>query len=343
MPSVEDYKKVILKTLHDEFLKDPGFRVKNEDVEKKFGEIERTNFKVAREQLIQEGLIHGRENFDNEPPFLQITGEGLIYHEKHFILPPINRTYIILVFNFLSFLKDLIEERYPIEKYRLKNNEPGYNRVEIPLTKINEILEKNYNYLIDDSKWKMLRFTLKFVNTLVNGINGIYINDICLRIYNIDKFCLKSKGLEFLNNFLYNEKFQRIDNIYGQNRVIQLYNDIEIWISRKRWVDVAINMGAIIEYLIDFYVQRKGLKGFKKDDTFKNKLSEILERKGSSSDPIFDKKYKPLWKRINNFIRDWRNYIHITKLAEEHSPLDKDSIKNFYRDFEAVVNLLLNI
>ncbi|MHA1230951.1 MAG: hypothetical protein ACTSPQ_09925 [Candidatus Helarchaeota archaeon] len=342
MPSVEDYKKVILKILHDEFLEDPGFRVKNEDVEKKFGEIERTNFKVAREQLIQEGLIYGREYFDNEPPFLQITGEGLVYYEKHYILPPINRTYIILVFKFLSFLKDLIEERYPIEKYRLKTNEPRYNRVEIPLTKINEILEKNYNYLMNDSKWKMLRFTLKFINTLVNGMNGIYINDTCLRIYNIDEFSLTSKGLEFLNNFLNNEKFQRIDNVYGRNRVIQLYNDIEIWISKERWVDVAINMGAIIEYLIDVYAQKKGLNSINEKDFF-GKLSKIIKSEDSSSVPIFNEQYKPLWNRIRNVLRYWRNYVHISKLVEEYSPLDKASIKNFQGDFEDAINLLLNI
>ncbi|MHA1285288.1 MAG: hypothetical protein ACTSQP_22535 [Promethearchaeota archaeon] len=343
MASVEDYKKLILGSLYEGFIKNPKFRIDNVDVEKFFGKIERINFKVAREQLIQEGLIYGRENFDNEPPFLQITGDGLIYYEKHFILLPINRTYTILVFKFLSFLKDLIKERYPIEKYRLKTNELGDNKVKIPLTKINDILEKNCNYLMDDSKWNMLRSTLKFINTLVNGINGIYINDTCLRIYNIDEFCLKSKGSKFLNNFLYNEKFQRIDNIYGRNRVIQLYNDIDIWISRKRWVDVAINMGVIIEYLIDLHVEKKGLRGFKKKDSLKNKLLKILEREDSSSSPIFDKKYKPLWKRISNFIRDWRNYIHITKLAEEHSPLDESSIRNFYGDFEDVLNLLLNI
>ncbi|MHA1196184.1 MAG: hypothetical protein ACTSVV_14745 [Promethearchaeota archaeon] len=343
MASVEDYKKLILSSLYEGFIKNPRFRIDNVDVEKFFGKIEnKVNFNLAREQLIQDGLIYGKNFFDNELPFFSITGEGIIYYEKNFIFPTNYRLYTILMFKFLSFLRDLVNGRYDIKNFILKNNSSRDNKVEIPLSEIEKILKENYDYLMDDLRWNMLHSTTEFINTLVNGINGIHIGKACMRIYDINNFSLRQKGSEFLNSVFFIEKFQKIKNVYGRNRVIQLYNDIDDWISKERWVDVAINMGVIIEYLIDVYAQKKGLKDLIKVTEFYNKLSKILENYNSSIDPIFDQQYKPLWNRIRNVIRDWRNYVHITKLVKESNPLDEESIKKFYEDFEAAINILLN-
>ncbi|MBA7648941.1 hypothetical protein ES703_56733 [subsurface metagenome] len=106
-------------------------------------------------------------------------------------------------------------------------------------------------------------------------------------------------------------------------------------------------MGAIIEYCIDYYVEIKNLQEFfnkgKLIENFSKKLSIILQNPLSSPDDIFNPQYKATWKRVQNVLRDWRNYIHISKLVKERSPLDEKSIKNFYSDFELTLNLLLNL
>lgn len=78
-------------------------------------------------------------------------------------------------------------------------------------------------------------------------------------------------------------------------------------------------------------------------EDFSDKLRKVLENPKKRSDPIFDFQYKAAWKRIQNVLRDWRNYDHISKLVKEGSPLDEKSIQNFYSDFESITNILLNI
>ena len=72
-------------------------------------------------------------------------------------------------------------------------------------------------------------------------------------------------------------------------------------------------------------------------------MSIILENPLSSSDDIFNSQHRATWKRIQNVLRDWRNYTHISKLVKDGSPLDEKSIKNFFADFELTLNLLLNL
>ncbi len=69
-------------------MSNPPFRLTNADIVRVFSNVKNiTNFKIAREQLIQDALLYGKNvNFRN-PPFLEITGEGLVYYEKNHILP----------------------------------------------------------------------------------------------------------------------------------------------------------------------------------------------------------------------------------------------------------------
>ena len=80
---VEYYDNYILDVLYKGFIKEPPNRIKNSDLEREFGKIENiTNFKIARQKLIKEGYIYGKNLDFGNPPFFQITGEGLIYYDK---------------------------------------------------------------------------------------------------------------------------------------------------------------------------------------------------------------------------------------------------------------------
>lgn len=345
--TVEYHQKLILEKLYIGFMSNPPNRINNIDIERVFTNIRNnTNFNIARESLSQKGFLEG--NFGNygNIPFMQMTGEGIIYFEKTYIIPNEKRTYLLLASKLLTFLRDLGDSRYDIKKY-IVNSDARTIKVEIPISDIEEILKCDYNYNLNDLKWRILFFTSQFISKHIMGINGIGIGDDILSFHNPNSFCLNGIGNNFLKEVFLIEKFKRLGNIVGRNRVTQLYGDLSFWLSKKRWVDIAINMGAIIEYCIDYYVEVKSLQEFYDKQGklfgFYKKLSIILENPLSSSDDIFKSEYRATWNRIQNVLRDWRNYIHISKLVKEGSPLDEKSIKNFYADFELTLNLLLNL
>ncbi len=345
--TVESYQKLILEKLYNGFMSNPLNKITNADIFVVFSNVnDTTNFKIAREQLIQDGLLYGKNVNSGNPPILEITGEGLVYYEKNHILTSDERKYTILVSKILSFFRDLGNNKYDLRKYVVQSDS-RVEKVEISLSDIEEILKNDYNYDLNGLNWNLLKYT-RFLSKFIMGFNGVGISNEKLSFFNPNSFSLNGNGNNFLKEVFLIEKFQNIGNNYGRNRVTQLYDDLSFWLSKERWIDVAINMGAIIEYCIVHYIENKKLEEFFDKDgklfyKFSKKLSIILENPLSSSDGIFNSQYKATWKRVQNVLRDWRNYIHISKLVKEGSPLDEISIKNFYADFELTLNLLLNL
>ena len=96
-------------------MKNPVNRIENADADSAFGEIDnRTNFKIAREELIQESLIYGKNTNWGNPPYFQISGEGIVYYEKNYIIPSVKRIYTLLISRFLIFIRDMGENKYDI-------------------------------------------------------------------------------------------------------------------------------------------------------------------------------------------------------------------------------------
>ncbi len=344
--TVEYYQKLILEKLYNGFMGNQPYRITNEDIVRVFSNVKNVpNFKIAREQLIQDGLLYGKNVDFGNPHFLEITGEGLVYYEKNHIIPSDERRYIILVSKLLSFFRDLGNNVSDISKY-IVQNDSRIEKVEIPFSIVEDILKNDYNYDINGLDWNLLSYT-RFLSKFIMGNNGVGISNEKLSFFNPTSFCLNGKGYNFLNEVFLIEKFQKIGNNDGRNRVTQLYDDLSFWLSKKRWVDVAINIGTIIEYCIDYYVEDKKLQEFYKRKgellDFYNKLGKILENPKSRADDIFNSEYRATWNRVQNVLRNWRNYTHISKLVKEGSPLDEKSIKNFYADFELTLNLLLNL
>ncbi len=345
---IEYYKKLILKTLYDGFMKNPPNRVKNDDIDSVFVKIDDvTHFRIAREQLIKESLIHGKNINSGDPRYLQLTGSGIVYYERNYILPSIKREYTLLASKFLIFLRDIGNKKYDICNF-VSSQDKRSKPSKVPRDFVNQVMKNDYNYTMSDLKWLQLYFTSGFINKHIMGINGIGFGNNYISLHNPDSFCLNLEGYNFLNEIFLYEKFQKISNQYGKERVTQLFDDLAMWISRKCWVDVAINMGVIIEYCIDNYIGVKHLSEFYNKnnnirENFSKKVGIILQNPKFSSDPIYDIQYRANWKRIQNVLRDWRNYIHITKLVKEQSPLDEQSIQKFYGDFESILNILLNL
>ncbi|KKK64522.1 hypothetical protein LCGC14_2983350, partial [marine sediment metagenome] len=177
--TVEYYQKLILEKLYDGFMSNPPNRINNIDIERVFTNIRNnTNFNIARELLSQKGFLEGNfGNFGNIP-FMQMTGEGIIYFEKTYIIPNDKRTYLLLASKLLTFLRDIGDSKYDIKKY-IVDSDSRTIKVEIPLSDIEEILKHDYNYNLNVIKWRILYFTSQFISKHIMGINGIGIgNDI---------------------------------------------------------------------------------------------------------------------------------------------------------------------
>ncbi|TKJ23994.1 MAG: hypothetical protein CEE43_02180 [Promethearchaeota archaeon Loki_b32] len=346
--TVEFYQKLILETLYKGFINKPPNRINNIDVDNVFINIQdNSNFNIAIELLCQDNFLEGKDVVFGNPPFLQITGEGLVYYEKTYIIPSEKREYTLLVSKLLRFLRDLGNSKYDLSKYIVDSSNTRVMKVEIPFSDINDIIKNDYNYELDNLKWSKLYFTSDFVNKHIMGINGIGLGNKSLSFHNPNSFCLNGNGYKFLTEVFFFEKFHKIENKDGRNRVIQLYDDLSSWIIQNRWVDVAINMGAIIEYCIDYYVEVNNLQEFFKKgnliENFSEKLRIVLQNPQLSSNDIYNQQHRATWKRIQSVLKDYRNYIHISKLVKERSPLDKKSIKNVYTDFQSILNILLNL
>jgi len=238
--TVEYYQKLILEKLYNGFMRNQPYRITNEDIVRVFNNIENfPYFKIAIEQLIQDDFLYGKNVDFGNPHFLKITGEGLVYYEKNHIISCDERKYTILVSKLLTFFKDLGNNKYDIRKYIIQSDSK-IEKVEIPLSDIEEILKDDYNYDLNGLDWNLLHFT-GFLSKFIMDVQGVGIGNEKLSFFNPNSFCLNGKGYNFLKEVFLIEKFKRIGNIVGRNRVTQLYGDLSFWLSKKSWVDIAIN------------------------------------------------------------------------------------------------------
>lgn len=209
---VEFYVKFILEYLYEGFMRNPPFRIYNTDVERYFGKINNiTNFKIAREKLIQEGLIYGKNVNFNNPHYFEITGAGLIYYEEEYVISDFKREFTLLVLKILTFLRDMGDKKYDISKY-VNNLDERIIQVKFPLQYINRIMKDDYNYEMNDLKWKLLYFTSGFISKHIMEINGISITNDYLTFHNPYNFCLNLEGYNFLKNVFLDGKSQDLEN-----------------------------------------------------------------------------------------------------------------------------------
>lgn len=170
--NVDYYKKLILETLYRGFLSNPPNKIDNDDADNAFGKIDdNTNFKIARERLIQDGLIYGKNVNYGNPPYFMITGEGLIFYEKNYIIPSVKREYTLLASKMLTFLRDVGNKKYNISKY-YNSKDKRIIQVKLPRKFINQIMIDDYYYKMNGLKWLLLFFTSRFVSKHIMEING---------------------------------------------------------------------------------------------------------------------------------------------------------------------------
>lgn len=194
-------------------MSNPPYRINNKDVEELFGKIDNlTNFRIAREKLIQEGLIYGKNvNFDN-PPYFQITGDGIIYYEKkNYLDLKINREYTLLVSKILTFLRDIGDQKYNIDEY-ISGSDLRSLQAKIPLQHINKILAEDYDLEMNELAWNLLYNTSRFVSRHFMGISGIGMGKEYLSFHNPNTFSLNLEGYNFLNDTSMDEESQYFGN-----------------------------------------------------------------------------------------------------------------------------------
>ncbi len=171
------------------------------------------------------------------------------------------------------------------------------------------------------------------------------------KFINLNRRILKKKGEEFLNYKLnLVNLFTIIEDDFEKALLLNEYNDIKLFYSLEKWKEVVIKMGSILEYLITKkFLESKG-KHFKwkrknrhgkpveinliSDTTsFSVKLTYIIENS------VFGIKNNQNWSFVNNNIREYRNYIHLTKFIKSKIIFEKSLIDKLLDVFEKLVRL----
>ncbi len=148
--------------------------------------------------------------------------------------------------------------------------------------------------------------------------------------------------------------FNKVTSTFAKRVLLQEYQDMNFLIKHNKWKDVLIKMGIIIEYLITDYFEKSGIG---RDQYGKPKEYEITDNSGKLrkirlldakfgqkllyiiQNNTFGSSWTSDWVYVNNNIREFRNYVHLTKVITNNLIVNKFTIEQVYPIFEKIITL----
>lgn len=340
---MNEIKYKVLKAIYENLNEDTLFDMPI-DIIQKDSEIMNIKFPTllnALELLNKEEILSYRR-YTEDSDFIVITIElrGLLSFEKE--NPNGSQYYTNLTFKLLNFLKNVEDKKIQLE--------PGEGRQTGKLSKLAVIRHT----MIEEGEYK------KFINILSKSENVFsrevgWTNKDGFLFYGPLNVYLTPEGRDFLNeqNKLKN-LFQNVSDSFGKQVVLQEYKDMKLLLEHCLWKDVLIKMGSIIEYLITDYFEYSGLardaknnlkhyqiknhSGKRKNITlldaqFGDKLSYIIQN------TVFGRKCNNDWKLVDNNVREYRNYVHLSKVVQDKMVFDGKTVQLMFPIFERVIIL----
>lgn len=348
---IEDkFNKIILEYCYNNFLKSFNYyelkipsnfyiSFSSFEADLSLNKADKKDFYFSLDQLASEKYIKPIYEY-GKIKTIYLTLKGVIFYEERFLLGEKIMTKLII--RVLELIKKIDDEETASEKVigidelleivKLEINNENKSRLFWTLSIIQDdlVLEKSIFY-IDHDLLSVRRRFFKFTN--------------------LNRRILKKKGEEFLNYQLnLMNLFTNIKDDFEKALLLNEYNDIKLFYSLEKWKEVAIKMGSILEYLITKkFLESKG-KHFKwkrknrhgnpveinliSDNTFfSTKLTYIIENS------VFGIKNNQNWSFVNNNIREYRNYIHLTKFIKSKIIFEKSLIDKLSDVFEKLVRL----
>ncbi|HEC36709.1 hypothetical protein LCGC14_0517720 [marine sediment metagenome] len=348
---IEDkYNKVILEYCYNNFLK--SFNYYELNIPSNFyinftsfeegllhSKIDKKDFYFSLEQLTSKEHIKSTYQFGRIER-IYLTLKGVFFYEKQFLIG--EKIITKLITRVLEFIKKIDDDETHFEK-----------KIEIE-----EFLEIANLEDTGDNKNRLF-WTLSIIQgdfVLENSIFYIHRDfysdqERYFKFTNLNRRILKKKGEEFLNyqlNLI--NLFINIRNDFEKALLLTEYNDIKLFYGLEKWKEVVIKMGSILEYLVTKkFLESKGKHFMWKkinrqskpveinlisDKTFFSvKLSYIIENS------VFGIKHNQNWSFVKNNIREYRNYIHLTKFIKSKIIFEKSLIDKLLDVFEILVRL----
>ena len=271
---------------------------------------------------------------------IYLTLKGVIFYEERFLLG--NKIMTKVITRVLEVIKKIDDEEITSEKL-------------IGIDKLFEIVKLKMNI---ENKSRLF-WTLSIIQddlVLENSIFYIHRDFFSDRKHyfkftNLNRRILKKKGQEFLNYQLnLMNLFTNIKDDFEKTLLLSEYNDIKLFYSLEKWKEVAIKMGSILEYLITKkFLESKGKHSKWKKKNHKGKFVEINLISDNTSfhqklkyiieNSVFGIKNNQNWTFVENNIREYRNYIHLTKFIKSKIVFEKSLIDKLSDVFEKLVRL----
>jgi hypothetical protein len=278
------------------------------------------DFDIALERLKENGYI--RKEAHN---MIFFTFKGLIHYEENYLIPS-NYYYI----NIFSIILDIFR--------RIEQREITLIKGVINLAQFEEELKNNEFFINKRKIYDILAF-IELKGNLIQriGFKGVGYSEELI-IFRIDLPILTNKGRDFLNlHKTAKLVFQKVQPKSKRLLLEEYFEIFNLW-KRKKWRDIAIKMGSILECLItDFFKQNEALyisEGLKPpgiNNTFHEKLL-FIKRNDLLGDPND-------WNYVDNVMRDYRNLIHLYKVIDENLTIDETTINLLRPYFEKLIQL----
>lgn len=339
---MSDFQNLILKAIYESITEELSYRISLNDIKSReeLKELTLQEFFNSLELLQDNKYLSFHEYVIEEDYLININIKGILKYEKDH--PDIDPEFTILTKKFLNTLEDIENKNTALE--------PGEG-TQIGRIPLDVFLEHSDIKREDFDKVNFIRQNGD--ETFHRNVG--WTNKGGFLFYGKKLVFLTPKGRKFLEfqNKLEN-LFVNVSNSFGKQVLLDEYRDLHFLMKNAKWKDILIKMGSIVEYLVEDHLENHGLVNDSNGNPIEYEISDFNGRKKKIKltdvkfgrkllfivqHNVFDSKWASDWTFVNNNIREFRNYIHISKLVNNNIVVNYSTVQNIYPIFERIIML----
>lgn len=339
---MSDFQDLILKAIYENITEELLYRISLNEIKSR-EELKALTLQElfnSLELLQDKKYLSYQESITEGDYLIKINIKGILKYEKDH--PDIHPEFTILTKKFLSTVKNIEDEKITLE--------PGEGE-QIGRIPVDDFLNYSNIKRQDFDKVNFIRHNGD--GTFHRGIG--WTNKGRFLFYGKNLIFLTPRGREFLEfqNKLEN-LFANVSNNFGKQVLLEEYSDLHFLMRNGKWKDALIKMGSIVEYLVEDHIEHSGLGIDNNGDLKEYEISDFNGKKRKIKlmkvnigqkllfivqHNVFDSKWASDWTFVNNNIREFRNYIHISKLVSNNIIVDYATVQSIYPIFERIITL----
>ncbi len=262
---------------------------------------------------------------------ISITFPGIFYYEEKYLKP--DYYYLKAIRILLEFLEKLENGQY----------------ASIPNSDIIGELKKEEIDMNNKEFYQFLVTLNQRANFFKNiGPFGIREQDE-IKPYIRNKALLTPDGRKFLYSWRYESNlFSTITDPLQKTILLEEYEELQKDIQQSSWKGASIKIGGILEYLLTNWLKDKGITpsqilNTKKVKNWKDVSFHLMTEYYMNNSRNFTDEIGTYtdWNLVKNILKDYRNYIHLTKYEErikQGNFLRKKEFDRIYPIFQEILN-----